>query len=1438
MKQIEKREKLIVFADLESQMAALMKILGDKNLVIWLNANYDPTGTKADYTQWLARQFKKIGGLPDNIVELLMEFDRLKKIPSLKGKFSPDIGSYKTIEDVRKAIAPYQGYTSKKQQKKRQVEGVMMDLKSYGEVTYGSHGYLLLYVDDAELVAKFLNTLEIESWCIRHEDMAESYIPITFLIKNGKVVANLAGSEGKIYDRNDDHSTNSEHYEVLLESGSDILFEDGELYESFPDALKMKVRAFCAKDAKRAQTFAQYILHDMFPEGEESIAKSGVYSYLYAYTALGSRFQAGEQAILEQDNGDYAINYAVNIMRGRWPAAEKKILERPHNAVKYARNCIKGEWIEAEPIIATDADSAVSYAINVLQGPFPNADATIAKDSYNSYLYAKLVLKHRFPEGEPVLLNEYGNGVKYATDVMEQRWPELEERLAEINNNDSDSYWARQYARYFSLYFNEELKKFISLSHIEPEKEIYGPPLLLHQTPESLEAIGWPRPPEGTELEGEVGRPVDASFRSLESMIMVADLESQMPALLKIIDGEELIRELNEEFDPTGKKADYTQWIVKQYKKNKSVPGPVGLMLKEFDRLKKIPSLKGKLNPDINSYKTPEALRAALSQFAGTKSKKEERRTRVDGIMMNLNNFGEKITHDKSNSGGASYIILECSDPEKVVEFLTTLEIDAWCIKEVRYAKNYVPIVFLIRNGAVVANLAEDGVIYDRQDESSDEPEHYSVLLRNGYRPTDMDKSMFEMLPNDVKEIVRKQALTSSELAFNYAAQITDAPFPEGEEIIATNPALSVSYARWVLRGRFKAGEKAILGETGQYSNILENYITNVLSISGERWLEGESEILKNPTVAQLYARDVIKGRWPEAEEIISRETSAAYYYARNVIKGRFPEGEDAIARGGWLAFYYATDVLHERFELGEKAIAKDYYYREKYCNMFSLEYDVDWRVPELGKFLPYEESKKERDKSWGRLPEADEEQAEADRESEERTSSYRKFADLASQMPILLKMYHNGAWNNWDDEHLKEHITDLIRDIDPTGDKATFARWIAKQDAGRNRSSYSNGMLKHILTRYDELRKIPKTKGKLSRDIISFADISELSVALNQFEGIISKKKEKITNVQGVMMNLGEYGDVKYSDEYTLIHMTDPRKVSDFLIKLQITSWCIKEIGYAANYVPITFILKDGKVEANLANDGRIYDRGDNTDRDPGHYAALLHGGFDVKYIDVFAYNQLAPDVAGLMRKKAAENPGTAYTFSVNVLDGPFPEGEPAMAKESVYSYQYAFMVLHDRFPMGEPVIATHYSYSYSYARNIIHGRWPEGEPAILKNGDAIIRYAERVIMGRWSEGEDALLNMGGNMDNLLDYADKIVKGRWLEAEPLLLKVANPWTLYWYAKNCIHGRWPEAEARIGYKYDASLSYAEEFGLSVFTHGDEHYEFKEVGKQEVSNELS
>jgi hypothetical protein len=78
-------------------------------------------------------------------------------------------------------------------------------------------------------------------------------------------------------------------------------------------------------------------------------------------------------------------------------------------------------------------------------------------------------------------------------------------------------------------------------------------------------------------------------------------------------------------------------------------------------------------------------------------------------------------------------------------------------------------------------------------------------------------------------------------------ARVIGEPFPEGEVEIAKNPVYSLSYAKYVLHGRF---------------------------------LEGEPAIIESPSVAIEYASCVIKGRFISAEPMFTLFPALCSKYA------------------------------------------------------------------------------------------------------------------------------------------------------------------------------------------------------------------------------------------------------------------------------------------------------------------------------------------------------------------------------------------------------------------------------------------------------------------------------------------------------------------------------------------------------------------------------
>jgi hypothetical protein len=105
----------------------------------------------------------------------------------------------------------------------------------------------------------------------------------------------------------------------------------------------------------------------------------------------------------------------------------------------------------------------------------------------------------------------------------------------------------------------------------------------------------------------------------------------------------------------------------------------------------------------------------------------------------------------------------------------------------------------------------------------------------------------------------------------------------------------------------------------------------------------------------------------------------------------------------------------------------------------------------------------------------------------------------------------------------------------------------------------------------------------------------------------------------------------------------------------------------------------------------------------------------------------------------KAAETKGhLLIQYAKNVLKGRFPEGEPAIIKNG-FAYTYAKDVLNGTWEDkvggetaqdAETAIAKDDWTAYNYAKNIIQGPFPEGEPAIW----ALYKeeYEDNVLKGR----------------------------------------------------------------------------------------------------------
>ena len=101
--------------------------------------------------------------------------------------------------------------------------------------------------------------------------------------------------------------------------------------------------------------------------------------------------------------------------------------------------------------------------------------------------------------------------------------------------------------------------------------------------------------------------------------------------------------------------------------------------------------------------------------------------------------------------------------------------------------------------------------------------------------------------------------------------------------------------------------------------------------------------------------------------------------------------------------------------------------------------------------------------------------------------------------------------------------------------------------------------------------------------------------------------------------------------------------------------------------------------------------------------------------------------------------NTDVAYQYAM-ISGEPFPEGEDAISKDSWLSYDYAKHIKKGRFRKGEKAIAEVSGCSYLYSL-ILEGPFPEGEDAIAESACWSANYAHDTLQGRFIKGEPAIL-------------------------------------------------------------------------------------------------
>lgn len=78
------------------------------------------------------------------------------------------------------------------------------------------------------------------------------------------------------------------------------------------------------------------------------------------------------------------------------------------------------------------------------------------------------------------------------------------------------------------------------------------------------------------------------------------------------------------------------------------------------------------------------------------------------------------------------------------------------------------------------------------------------------------------------------------------------------------------------------------------------------------------------PYSAFKFAEKILKGRWRAGERAILKNSTATYFYVRTVLKKRWIESESVLAQDPVYAYWYASAVLKSRFKTAEYKIFED----------------------------------------------------------------------------------------------------------------------------------------------------------------------------------------------------------------------------------------------------------------------------------------------------------------------------------------------------------------------------------------------------------------------------------------------------------------------------------------------------------------------------------
>jgi hypothetical protein len=370
--------------DIEQQIPFLVKDLqkiglndeGASKLISDLKQDFDDEYTP-HIIRWIVNSSVIWPEDNDKVKQLFIEYEQVRSQNPIALK---NLGKYYKFQDlvldVDRIIRP--------EELKKQARVQKINLP--GVTLAVDHGqYSIFKVTDVSSAVKLASGTK---WCISNPRRAQYYLsqaPLYIILKDGKKYALMHLYEEQRSAFQDDSNT----YVSQLKNVADVEIRPDiellDLIERIPEVQSFKLEHpihYTIKIAKRRNL-----------EIEPEIIKNNDFVLLFRYAGVVGRVPEIESIILKSYPYT-AFEYAINVIKVRWPEFEAKILHDkrfPVLAAKYATDVIEGRWPEAEQFISKDPLASLLYATNVIRGRWPEGEAAIMKVNAHASDYKAMV---------------------------------------------------------------------------------------------------------------------------------------------------------------------------------------------------------------------------------------------------------------------------------------------------------------------------------------------------------------------------------------------------------------------------------------------------------------------------------------------------------------------------------------------------------------------------------------------------------------------------------------------------------------------------------------------------------------------------------------------------------------------------------------------------------------------------------------------------------------------------------------------------------------------------------------------------------------------------------------------------------------------------------------------------------------------------------------